>query len=111
MERMHYVAHAEALSADQRQLYSLGPHDDAAQFLMAKLAPHRASGPVAALQAKVITFAGSGLTLKAEGGAPIFTAYKLARARAHGCCGCCGRAREAWSHREVRLIPRVCPSR
>jgi hypothetical protein len=59
MERMHYVAHAEALSAEQRQQYSLGPNDDSAHFLMTKLAPHRATGPVAALQAEVMALAGS----------------------------------------------------
>ncbi len=102
MERMHYVAHVEALSAEQRQLYSLGPHDDAAQFLITKLAPHRTAGPVAALQAKVITLASSMLMLTAEGGASVFSAYKLAGARAHGCGGCSGGAREGKSHRKVR---------
>ncbi len=53
-ERVHLVAHGELLSPEQRKLYGLTPADDAAAFLIAKLAAHRAAaGPVAALQAKV----------------------------------------------------------
>jgi hypothetical protein len=106
MERMHYVAHAEALSAEQRQQYSLGPNDDSAHFLMTKLAPHRATGPVAALQAEVMALAGSILTLTPEAAAAsVSTAYQLASARAHGCSRCSGRAREARPPRPVRLAP------
>jgi hypothetical protein len=102
MERMHYVAHAEALSTEQRQLYFLGPNDDAAQFLITKLAPHRATGPVAALQAKVIALAANVLTLTAEIAASISAAHQLASPRADGHSGCSGRARSARCPRPVR---------
>ena len=104
MERMHYVAHAEALSTEQRQLYFLGPNDDTAQFLITKLAPHRSAGPVAAIQAEVIALVGEMLTLTAESVASISTAHQLASARAHGYSDFAGRAREARSRRPVRLL-------
>ena len=81
MERMHHVAHSgenswtsalmkhpwdpysvvlildwpepELLTSEQSQKNFISPKEDAAQFLITKLAPHRISGPVAKLQVKV----------------------------------------------------------
>jgi hypothetical protein len=43
----------ELLTPEQRKGYQISPNEDAAQFLITKLAPHQMAGPIAALQIKV----------------------------------------------------------